>query len=227
MEGLGVLLVGNANNAAVFRESGGARCAHNLIPYTDCRREALCLVQQLILSTGGDDDMGTVLGLLQSAPATDLALKMDILKSLLTCLRESHRTRTMFRKVGAFVYIMSALVSMEGCLHPDPAQSASSANWDALTPVEILRLLHLIFNTLCVAMRYEPANAKFFQQEICGPSLCDTIRLLGCFDQTRTFDSPDEPEDSVATTGDPPLQQVGGLHQIFNRGVQDFEQVPS
>jgi hypothetical protein len=227
MEGLGVLLVGNANNAAVFRESGGARCAHNLIPYTDCRREALCLVQQLILSTGGDDDMGTVLGLLQSAPATDLALKMDILKSLLTCLRESHRTRTMFRKVGAFVYIMSALVSMEGCLHPDPAQSASSANWDALTPVEILRLLHLIFNTLCVAMRYEPANAKFFQQEICGPSLCDTIRLLGCFDQTRTFDSPDEPEDSTAATGDPPFQQVGGLHQIFNRGVQDFEQVPS
>lgn len=42
MECLGVLLVGNTNNATVFRESGGARCAHNLIPYTECRREALC-----------------------------------------------------------------------------------------------------------------------------------------------------------------------------------------
>ena len=42
MECLGVLLAGNANNAAVFRESGGARCAHNLIPFADCRREALC-----------------------------------------------------------------------------------------------------------------------------------------------------------------------------------------
>ena len=41
MESLSVLLVGNANNAAIFRESGGARCAHNLIPYPDCRREAL------------------------------------------------------------------------------------------------------------------------------------------------------------------------------------------
>lgn len=40
----------------------------------------LGLVQQLILSAGGDDDMGTVLGLLQSAPVTDLPLKMDILK---------------------------------------------------------------------------------------------------------------------------------------------------
>jgi hypothetical protein len=38
------------------------------------------IVQQLVLSTGGDDDMGTVLGLLQSAAATNLALKMDILK---------------------------------------------------------------------------------------------------------------------------------------------------
>ena len=41
MESLSVLLVGNANNAAIFRESGGARCAHNLIPYPQCRREAL------------------------------------------------------------------------------------------------------------------------------------------------------------------------------------------
>lgn len=224
MECLGVLLVGNANNAAVFRESGGARCAHNLIPFNDCRKEALCLVQQLVLSTGGDDDMGTVLGLLQSAPATDLALKMDILKSLLTCLRESHRTRTMFRKVGAFVYIMSALVSVEGCLHPNPADAASSSNWENVAPQEILRLLHLIFNTLCVAMRYEPANAKFFQQEICGPSLCDTIRLLGCFDQHRTFDSPDD----VADTDQPETAarnaQHGGLHQVFNRGVQEFEE---
>lgn len=48
MECLGVLLVGNANNAAVFRESGGARCAHNLIPFTDCRREALCNYLSLI-----------------------------------------------------------------------------------------------------------------------------------------------------------------------------------
>jgi hypothetical protein len=84
----------------------------------------------------------------------------------------------MFRKVGTFVCIMSALVSMEGCLHPHLEESASNSNWGTLAPVEIPRLLHLIFITLCVAMRYEPANAKFLQ-EICGPSLCDTIRLLG------------------------------------------------
>lgn len=44
------------------------------------------IIQQLILSTGGDDDMGTVLGLLQSATSTNLSLKMDIIKVNSTCI---------------------------------------------------------------------------------------------------------------------------------------------
>ena len=38
------------------------------------------------------------------------------LKSLLNTLRESHRTRTVFRKAGGFVYVVSVLISMEGSL---------------------------------------------------------------------------------------------------------------
>ncbi len=92
----------------------------------------------------------------------------------------------MFRKVGAFVYVMSALVSMESCLSDPAAKTIETdhrvqeeegdpsctsppppqTQWTTLPAQEILRLLHLIFNTLCVAMRYEPANAKFFQQEV-------------------------------------------------------------
>ena len=47
------------------------------------------------------------------------------LQALLNVLRESHRTRMAFRKVGGFVYVMSVLVSMEGCLS-DPPKSP----WD-------------------------------------------------------------------------------------------------
>ncbi len=154
----------------VFRECGGARCAHNMVPYTECRFQALSIVQQLVLSNGGDDDMGTLLGLMHTAPTTSLELKTHILKfskdqknvqvscnflrfirvvrqkkkvhclmamvivhillyylsihfdfqSLLNVLKESHRTRTVFRKVGGFVYVMSVLVSMEGCLADPP-----------------------------------------------------------------------------------------------------------
>ena len=64
----------------MFRECGGARCAHNMVPYPLCRQQALTLVQQLVLTTGGDDDMGTLLGLMHTAPTTELVLKTDILK---------------------------------------------------------------------------------------------------------------------------------------------------
>lgn len=66
--------------AGVFRECGGARCAHNMVPFPECRQQALHIVQQLVLSPGGDDDMGTLLGLMPTASVTDLELKTHILK---------------------------------------------------------------------------------------------------------------------------------------------------
>ena len=45
-----------------------------------CRQQALGIVQQLVLSTGGDDDMGTLLGLMHTAAPTALQLKTAILK---------------------------------------------------------------------------------------------------------------------------------------------------
>ncbi|PSN46967.1 WD repeat and FYVE domain-containing protein 3 [Blattella germanica] len=41
MEAFTLLLSGNGNNASVFRECGGARCAHNLVPYPECRQQVL------------------------------------------------------------------------------------------------------------------------------------------------------------------------------------------
>lgn len=38
------------------------------------------VMQQLVLASGSDDDMGSLLGLLHSTAATELQLKIDILK---------------------------------------------------------------------------------------------------------------------------------------------------
>ncbi|XP_043271793.1 WD repeat and FYVE domain-containing protein 3 isoform X2 [Venturia canescens] len=186
MEALTTLLAGNVQNAKVFRECGGARCAHNLVPYMDCRFPALGIVRELILSAGGDDDMATLLGVMHSAPSNALLLKTHILKSLLACLRESHRTRTVFRKVGGFVYVMSVLVSLEAQLGPHPPKNMNEPCNDVVQrspqdEAQLLTLLHVVFHTISTAMRFEPANAKFFHLEICQSSLCDTLRLLGCF----------------------------------------------
>lgn len=113
--------------------------------------------------------MAQLLVTLHSAPRTSLQLKIDILKALLICLRDSHRTRTVFRKVNGFVYVTSVLVALEGTL----------VRRDILP--EYLSLLHTVFHTISTATRFEPANAKFFYHDICLTSLCDTLRLLGCF----------------------------------------------
>ncbi len=48
--------------------------------------------------------------------------------------------------------------------------------------VPILYQLQSVFNCFTVAMRFEPANAKYFQVEIAsGNSLLEAIHFIGCF----------------------------------------------
>ncbi|KAL0595960.1 WD repeat and FYVE domain-containing protein 3, partial [Plecturocebus cupreus] len=164
----------------IFREFGGARCAHNIVKYPQCRQHALMTIQQLVLSPNGDDDMGTLLGLMHSAPPTELQLKTDILRALLAVLRESHRSRTVFRKVGGFVYITSLLVAMERSLSCPPKNG-----WEKVNQNQVFELLHTVFCTLTAAMRYEPANSHFFKTEIQYEKLADAVRFLGCFSDLR------------------------------------------
>lgn len=168
------------------------------------------LIRELILSAGGEDDMLGILSTMHAAPSTDVELKIQILKSLLGCLRESHRTRTIFRKVGGFVYVTSVFVSLDGKLSDDAA--ADGKENESMKRTDFLRLLHIVCQTLATAMRFEPANAKFFQQEICNTSLCDTLRLLGCF--TATTQLPDRPD---TETKDPTLTNY--FHSIFTGNV--------
>uniref|UniRef100_A0A8C9S430 WD repeat and FYVE domain containing 3 n=1 Tax=Scleropages formosus TaxID=113540 RepID=A0A8C9S430_SCLFO len=180
METLAVLLQGSNTNAGLFREFGGARCVHNIVKYRQCREHALTIIQQLVLSPSGEDDMGTLLGLMHSAPPTELQLKTDILRALLAVLRESHRTRTVFRKVGGFVYVTSLLVAMERSLCSPPRNG-----WEKVNQNQVFELLHTVFCTLTAAMRYEPANSHFFRTEIQYEKLADAVRLLGCFSDTK------------------------------------------
>lgn len=141
--------------------------------------------------------MAQLLTTLHAAPKMALQLKIDVLKAVLLCLRESHRTRTVFRKVNGFIYVTSVLVSLEGRLskeEPNP---------------EVLNVLYMVFYTISTAMRFEPANAKFFHHEICKTSFCDTLRLLGCFTVNRVEKLPECDRDMPSLT----LQDV--FHGFF------------
>ncbi|KAH8413938.1 hypothetical protein KR009_000634 [Drosophila setifemur] len=179
LEALTMLLgAGANNNAQLFREYGGAKCVHDLVKFKHCRPQALGIVRELILSTGGDDDMQQLLSLMHGIPPLKVGFKIQILNILLGCLRDSHRTRTVFRKVGGFVYLTSVFVSLDGTMvqpHPEISQQ------------DLILLLQIVCQTLATAMRFEPANAKFFHLEISSSSLSDTLRLLGCFGESSAL----------------------------------------
>ncbi len=100
-------------------------------------------------------------------------------QALLNVLRDSHRSRTVFRKVGGFVYVTTVLVNMEGSLSED-----LKSPWDTASREQIFTFIHVMFQTLAAAMRQEPANAKFFASEIRYETLTDDIRRLGCLSHT-------------------------------------------
>jgi hypothetical protein len=64
----------------IFRELGGARLAHNMVPYKLIRSQALSIVSALLLSATSEDDMSTLLGLMQTAQMEDLELKNSVLR---------------------------------------------------------------------------------------------------------------------------------------------------
>lgn len=64
---------------------------------------------------------------------------------------------------------MSVLVSLEGQL--GGSQQGFEANNDITRrspedESQLLTLLHMVFHTISTAMRFEPANAKFFHHEV-------------------------------------------------------------
>jgi hypothetical protein len=75
----------------LFRELGGARLAHNMVPYKVCRNQALAIVSSLLLNTAGEDDMSTLLGLMHTAKLEDLDLK----NAVLTVRQKSHKISTL------------------------------------------------------------------------------------------------------------------------------------
>ena len=136
-----MLLGPNNQNCQLFNECGAAKHTFGFLSNTKCskrlRKKAFGIIQQLILSNSGEEHLANLLAMMhrETDITTNLNLKSSILKSLLVVLRENHRVRAIFRKVGGFVYVMSVLVHMEGCL------SGRTDSWNGVEPKKIWNLL--------------------------------------------------------------------------------------
>ncbi|XP_053688917.1 WD repeat and FYVE domain-containing protein 3 isoform X2 [Sabethes cyaneus] len=175
LEAFVLLLSGNNNNATVFRDSGGSKCIHDMLHFENSRTAVLKIIREMMLNAGGDDEMLRLITTMQNASLEQIRLKIHILKLLISCLRDSHRTRTIFRKVNGFSYLINTLGDLKGKFsHPV----------DITVTQQYLYLLGFTCQALTTAMRFEPANAKFFLHELCYNVFYDAIRALGCFSST-------------------------------------------
>ncbi|XP_053674040.1 WD repeat and FYVE domain-containing protein 3 [Anopheles nili] len=180
MDALVWLLKGNSNNATIFKNSGGNKCVYEMIKTNYYSVAILKIVKELISTVGGEDDM---LHLLKSINASTeqrsicISTRIKVLQSLIDCLKESHRTRSIFRKVGGFVYVVNVLDLLKN-------QFVERQRWDGPSENQVL-LFRVVCHTLSVAMRFEPANAKYFQNEVANTLFFEAIRDLGCFSKNE------------------------------------------
>lgn len=178
-------------------------------------------MQQLILASGSEQDMTVLLELLQSGK--DHKTRQAYVHALMICLRDSHRCRAIFRKAGGFNYLISVLLTMDQSLTFD--SSADDENQDHA--LEILQQLRSVFSCLSVAMRYEPANASFFQMEVVsGSSLRDAISMIGCFSANTNhckIQNQDNSKDNVKRAD----QLLDLFKEIFQMKLSDLKALRS
>lgn len=200
---LSLLVSGNNANARIFRESAGPKLLIDLI-CSDCgdwRASALQLMKQLLIQAHSEEQLTALLLIMHSPPQQNLTLQSVLLKSLLCALRESHKVRVMFRRVGGYLCLISLLLSFEGKLKSDEkSQEMSSTDnsnersWKlasvSMESLSLLEFFQLIFKVLTISMRYEPSNAKHFAQEVKWDNLCVALRASGAFnEQVDVIDS--------------------------------------
>lgn len=192
-----ILMGPNNQNCSLFCEAQGQKHIFNLLPLTSTRLQSkqtrkicLLILQQLISSNSGEEIMAQLLSVMHTHESNNLSsstsdrpiisnldqeitMKINILKSFVQVLRESHRCRTLFRKIGGFIHVMSVLVDMEGCLADAepisdrlPHNKFHASYWSQVDRKKVWTLLKFVLLTLNAAMRFEPANARFFACEV-------------------------------------------------------------
>ncbi|XP_018654969.1 beige/beach protein-related [Schistosoma mansoni] len=192
LEFLQCTVTSHVQNGDVFIRLGATNCLLNRILHTNAKKHiiplrssALMIYEELMLNNGGEELMPNLLENMHHAYAD---LKIDILCSFCRVLRESHRCRTVFRKVNGFVYVMQELIYLEES-SPQHQHSHLSRKifLSSLTYPQLFLLIKSIFSSLGIAMKFEPSNAHYFATEIQYNTLTDAILSLSSNKQQNKF----------------------------------------
>ncbi|PIO58038.1 hypothetical protein TELCIR_20537, partial [Teladorsagia circumcincta] len=176
----------------MFSDCFGARMLLSVLTVVtgEWRSSSLQLLKQLLLLASTDQYIAGVIQVIsQVGPQQQLEFNVDLLKTVLGVLRESHKVRVQFRKTGGYLGLISMLLGLEGAL----TRTEGAKGTIATEVVELLDFIHLIFKVLTISMRFEPSNAKYFSVEVNWDSITTVLRLMGAFSE-NTVVSVTEPE---------------------------------
>ena len=174
IECLALMLNDNKQNADAFRRAGGARAIYNMVPSSRARKNALKIIEQLILNmdlSHTNDDLGTLLDVMQSS--ADVDMRTDILNAITRLFSLNARVRHTFREVHGFVYVLSVLLSITRLLDATVSTDRTRAETRAKT------LLTAVFHNLSAAFRDNEVNRRLFEAEHRYSMLADSLRMCG------------------------------------------------
>lgn len=180
MEALVLVLGENVVNCDAFRRLGGSRALFAMVSMSETRLHALRVIQRLVLddSIMAQDDLSTLLELMQTSPADHVDIKVDVLLACLRLFSLEPRIKAMFREVQGFVYIISCLVTLAG-----PADTSAPGGISIERKMELVRR---IFETLTAALVEAPGNKETMSKSIRYDILADSLKLSGLLGAEQT-----------------------------------------
>ena len=175
-EAIRISIENNNENGKYFRSKGGSDALIEMLSFPSTRRQALKILQALILLEGGITVLVDLLDIIGTATPQAVFLKTDILRSLIRLFALQNNVKETFREIDGFLRVMNVLTLLDGSLVM-PRRS----QWLHTDRKDVLNLVRVVFLTFSIAITDEPANRQTFMSRIGFFSLADTLSLLGCF----------------------------------------------
>ncbi|XP_051935449.1 WD repeat- and FYVE domain-containing protein 4 isoform X1 [Hippocampus zosterae] len=180
------LTLRSIKNTVSVRELGMVPYIKLFLDEAQYRGATLCILEHLA-ELNPEEFMSTAIGALCSSTQHELALKRDLLQSILKVL-ESPNSLDAFRRAGGFTGLLSLVLDMEGAL-ADPPQGEV---WQSVGHQPLLDLLLLALHILASAVHLHAVNAHFFQTGGFYEKLAEALLQLGCFHSERSRWEADE-----------------------------------
>ncbi|XP_061140965.1 WD repeat- and FYVE domain-containing protein 4 isoform X1 [Syngnathus typhle] len=180
------LTLRSIKNTVSVRELGMLPYIKLFLDEAHYRGPALCILEHLA-ELNPEEFMSTAIGALCSSTQQELALKRDLLQSMLNVL-ESPNSLDAFRRAGGFAGLLSLVLDMEGALADPPRGEV----WRSVGHQPSLDLLLLALHILASAVHLHAVNGHFFQTGGFYEKLAEALLQLGCFNSERSRWEADE-----------------------------------